>query len=116
MSHENSHSKHPFKCVKPKNKDTEAILSDNRSQAVKVLKECVMHATKDKENYCNNDHKYTLKSCNYIFLLKDENNAPKILKLIGNLCISSSEFKNYYLKEVVGASFAASSLVKSYNP
>ena len=37
----------------------------------------------------------------------------KICKIIGDLCTSSSEFKNHYFKEVVGASFSASSFVKS---
>ena len=71
MSNESSQIKYPFRCIKPKNKDTKAILSNKRSQAVK-------HTIKDKENYCNNDCRHVLKSCDCIILLNDRNKMPKI--------------------------------------
>ena len=107
--------KHPFKCIKPKNKDTKSIRNNKRSQAVEAFKEYLEQATKDKQNCYDNDHKRVLKSCNRILSLKDENNIPKLCILIGDLCISSSDFKNHYFKEVVGAGFAISTFMKSHN-
>ena len=57
-----------------------------------------------------------LKVCDYIALPNNASNMHKICKIIGDLCTSSSEFKNHYFKEVVGASFAASTFMKSHNP
>ena len=68
------------------------------------------------ENCYTKDHKRTIKSCNCILSIKNNDNIPKLCALISNLCLSTSKFKNQYLKEVVGASFATSSFVKSHNP
>jgi len=76
----------------------------------------IENVTKDVENCFDNDHKRILKLCNFILTLKDENNMPKLCTLIGDLYISSSDFKNHYFKEVIGAGFATSSFMKSHNP
>ena len=61
------------------------------------------------------DHNRTMKLCNGILSIKNNDNVPKLCTLISDLCLSTSEFKNQYLKEVVGAGFAALSFIKSCN-
>ena len=68
------------------------------------------------ENCYTKDHKGTMKSCNCILSIKNNLNMPKLCALISNLCLSTSEFKNHYFKEVVGAGFATLSFIKSYIP
>ena len=116
MSDETNQVKHPFRFVKPKNKDTEAIMNSKRCQAIESFKECIDYATKDKENCFSKEHKRTIKSCNCILSVKYDDNVPKLCTLIGDLCLSTSEFKNHYFKEVIGAGFAASSFIKCHNP
>ena len=41
---------------------------------------------------------------------------PKLCTLINDLCLSTSEFKNHYFKEVVGTSFVTLSFIKLHNP
>ena len=79
---ETSQVKHPFKCIKPKNNDTEAIAINKRSQAVEAFKECIKNVTEEKENCYDHDHKRVLKSCNCILLLKDDNNTQKLCSSI----------------------------------
>ena len=51
-----------------------------------------------------------------ILLLKDKNKLPKLHTIISDFCISPSELENHYFKEVVSASFTASTFMKSHNP
>ena len=61
------------------------------------------------------DHNRTMKLCNGILSIKNNDNVPKLCALISDLCLSTSEFKNYYFKEVVSTCFAALSFIKSHN-
>ena len=54
---ETSQVKHPFKSIKPKNKDTEAIANNKRTQAAEAFRECLENATKDKQNCYDTDYK-----------------------------------------------------------
>ena len=116
MSNETIQVKNRFRFIKPKNKDIEATVNSKRIQAIEAFKECIEYATKDKENCFSKEHKLTAKSCSWILFIKHNNNVLKLGALIGDLCLSAPEFKNYYLKEVVGASFAASFVMKLHNP
>ena len=115
MSDEINEIKHYFRPIRPK-KDTEEILSNKRILAVERMKLHIENAVKDKESYYSKDHKRYIKSCDYLFTIAREENAQKSCTLVGDLCVSTTDFKNHYFKEVVGAGFAVASFVKSHDP